>query len=403
MHYPPLPPMPNSSDLPKTFSEKPRDLLPSGQWRFLSPPPIDDDDLKAALINLAVTGGGQRLTGMQVRQFWARAEAIEEIRTDPLMADQLGNCRLLVAWRLTRAFMHAAMYKANDCLESISFNALTTPISLSSKGEPEPPFCHTARAMLYRDDCPVFPSLIAKNHPSHLTNETFIKVYTDIAVWLNLGRTVYGRIGLSVLLGSADPRGSMSSEYSLESWPTTDELAEFERAMLDEVEDMMMGKDGEESKGTTAHTINYLRERWGLTIQEAKRLISLMRQEMVQRYKMTKEEARAGIIGRLEILAGKMRQLPDYRGELMALKALAVVLGVATDHEEEEDDFGKIVRRIGTEKPSIEERTKRLLPPPTIHAAAAPKGARTNQNINQNIVSTQTADGVPLKDFEHQD
>ena len=127
------------------------------------------------------------------------------------------------------------------------------------------------------------------------------------------------------------------------------------------------------------------------------RLIGTVKAELVARTKQTPDEARAMVVTRLELVAARMRQLPDLRGELMALKALAVVLGVAKDREDEDDDFGRIVRRIGSEQPTVEQRAARLLPPPTVHAAAGPKGARGP------VVSTHTADGVPLNNFEHMD
>ena len=186
-------------------------------------------------------------------------------------------------------------------------------------------------------------------HPRIIESDGYDPYRDDpnLLIWMEAAKFVWEQ--LKIENGTElEPRAGIRARGLLASpltvrmlWPAPTDLIEFEEAMVSEVTGMMQDMGNH-------NTQRDITRMWGLQSWESARLIGLANQKLAQRSSEDVDVSKGRIISRLEKVADRASNALDTRGELMALKALAVVQGVARmDPEDETSSFKNIIKASG--------------------------------------------------------
>ena len=166
----------------------------------------------------------------------------------------------------------------------------------------------------------------------------------NLLIWMEAARFIAEQLRIDE--GTPhEPRAGVRARSLLASpltvrqmWPSPADLIEFEESLVDATSHMMARRSNEGVQRT-------LSELWGLQSWESARLMGLVNQRLARRSREDAEVSKGRIIARLEKVAEAAGDALDVRTELMAIKTLAVVQGVARmEPEDDASSFRNIIK-----------------------------------------------------------
>lgn len=287
---------------------------------------------------------------------------------EPLTAEQTHPDRIWAAWRYVREHGRlAGRLQPTDPLQPALLPAKT------SRGETEDPWVtgYFGALGVVRDDgaeeepLPIAPppvpaewladrQAIEAYDPSDPEDDPelhrWARHFSEIARTLNIGEgsTDAPRMGQRGLRGLSDP------QWCRLLFPTRTEILAFEEYLVNRTLEVLV--EGEDPLGQgissasggspigTRGAMVFLTRKYGLLPREAQGIISMARDRGKERADGDLEQNRAMMVLRLESFIARIRQInfADTRSELMALKQLAIVQGLAK--ADVQDDLAEILR-----------------------------------------------------------
>lgn len=289
------------------------------------------------------------MSDLLTRKLWRQAEENEAVFRDPEVVEQ---ARIRVAYRLVREMARATgMLSPGSALSSLQPRRIAGGAQQPKPPQGIVPLRAIAVAARVANDSvefgaepdsqddhglPLLPTERVLGHAA--LSSAFAEAYAAVAQFLCIEAHPFGVLGLNGLIGNP-PIG----------WPSLETLHAYEEMLVDAVVQRMLD---EGVRPTTA----WLQADQGFRTHEAIDLVRLARGEARWRTASSVEEDRALMVLRLEDFTRRAREALDLRAELGALKALAVVQGVAqADVHGDDDDFAAVVRKVANQaRPQLE-------------------------------------------------
>jgi hypothetical protein len=341
--------------------------LPDGKGRAILAPPATDEGLLAEIVRYRSAGRGREAMASawvlkdpdEIAGVWHAAMAREAVLNSPT-GEIARKCSLWgayrILWEMARVcglaggqdFLSGAdptelvrprapkllaghrsllfCGRAFVAWERFSRNAPEVEVTCPISGEPA-----AGRGL------PVWPTREGLAAPG--AEEAWIETAMAVGHFLGLDRTVGGRLSLDLLFG----RGDGSALWSLlDTWPSLSEIVGQELQWATEGGEMLPARG-------VRRTEEWMTRKLGWSVREARCGIACLRAEALARTMSSPDEDRALVTLRIEAIGEQMRKALDWRGALMAAKALAVVRGVAKENDGDEmADFADIARKISS-------------------------------------------------------
>lgn len=259
---------------------------------------------------------------------------------------KLRSYRIVVAWRLTRSLaFKLGLLNLNERISAIdeehwvgpTATGVQTTITSSEPGN------WALQDLLAREGgLPLLPP----ERPGR-ERERFCWAILKIAesIRLHEGTKKFPELGHYGLQGMAHP------DTMAEVWPSPGDILFFEEDLVNQLCSLVI-------KRSRAHCEEWLRERFGLTIREARGMIALGVDEARRGIDIDMESKRAIAEARIEDYIDRAREAGDLNNEMKGHKMLSMVQGLTrADPEDQMDIFIGTIGKVANE---------RLEPPPTL-------------------------------------
>lgn len=296
------------------------------------------------------------------------AKAFEQAR---MTLEELLPWRIIVAWRITR--WHGQLrdiLQPSTPLQEILQGVLdgmiqdpwTHPASTQGLQGGIPGNQQVGKAIRYLTEGP--PPGFGLLPPDAPENDPYLDPYEDRNLLHFIGVVEQASIALRIRdgssadqeLGTLGMRGLLDPDMIREAWPSPGQIMAWESLLIEQVLELRLHY-------SPSRIRRELLEKFALSPAEIQGLLDMAKVQAMQDTDLSKEEARALMVLRLEQYASRAREDCNLREELAALKQLSIIQGLSDRQDGDEDgDFIKIIEMASNKRKQVTSGQTKALP-----------------------------------------